>query len=213
MIARRLTVLAMLVAGTFLAPSASAVAAPAAPAAKPFTITATERSQGWESTLELTFDSGDPAEIRRALAAAGLDNAATAGRPALGPAGGDGSRWYEAACNAALGFADENGVFNYQHKCRSTTSAWAYQLLPNLRAIIVGNVSEAGIDWYTQVGKIHKGGPHPNVPKDYLFHGTFNPLRDGDHLLYEDHFYFAVKVNGVPGKGHVKMHGAIHQNG
>jgi hypothetical protein len=54
--------------------------------------------------------------------------------------------------------------------------------------------------------------PHPAVIKSYTFHGTFNPLLAGDHIEYDDDFFFAVEVGGQPGHGHIHLTGAIHQN-
>jgi len=52
--------------------------------------------------------------------------------------------------------------------------------------------------------------PH-TVSKGYVFHGTFNPLKDGDVLSFTDILTFTVDVNGNTGHGNIIVFGNIKQ--
>ncbi|WP_018687190.1 hypothetical protein [Actinokineospora enzanensis] len=52
-----------------------------------------------------------------------------------------------------------------------------------------------------------KNSPH-NVPKNYIFHGTFNPVYGSDHLDYQDYFTFRHNV-GSGGTGSLTIAGAV----
>lgn len=113
-------------------------------------------------------------------------------------------------CNHHHDWTDSDGHFGYQHSCEGTTAPWTWQISAKVQAIIVGSVNETGMTW-TRNGKLMpQQAPHVEG-KNYVFHGTFNPLHNKDVLSFNDTFNFKVNVGGQEGSGQIIIWGNIHQ--
>jgi hypothetical protein len=105
-------------------------------------------------------------------------------------------------CNKVYNFSDVNGTYTIQHACGGSTGPWGYRMSAALCGIIAGNVVEAGMSWTRNGVSQPRQAPH-TVGCTYIFHGTYNPDRDYDHISYVDSFTFAVKG----GHGSLQIYG------
>lgn len=65
------------------------------------------------------------------------------------------------------------------------------------------------MDWYRN--GVHQARQSPHVePKNYTFHGTFNPVRAGDGIGYSDKFSFECNV-GDNCHGSITIAGELRQ--
>ena len=79
------------------------------------------------------------------------------------------------------------------------TLPWGFQISYATQAIIVSNVTERGMSWWRNGSFAGQNAPH-TVPKDYQFHGTFNPVYAGNDIDYSDYMTFRHNV-GSGGTG------------
>jgi hypothetical protein len=132
-------------------------------------------------------------------------------QPAILPPPSDGGSYFTAKCDHYYEFSDYSGTFSYQHGCTASTSPWGYRISSALQSIATGSVHEAGLSW-TRNGTVQpRQSPHVESV-GYLFHGTFNPLRNGDRLTYDDDFSFPIRVGASTGTAHIHITGAILQS-
>ena len=82
----------------------------------------------------------------------------------------------------------------------------AVQLSDGIRARIVGNVNEDGLWWWRNGVRQSRNAPHPNRSKYYVFHGTWNPMWNGDLITYQDYISFRHNI-GSGGRGSVLFAG------
>ena len=109
-------------------------------------------------------------------------------------------------CNLSYGWLDSNGYYSLQHSCRSSTAPWGYRLSGPVQKIISGTVSESGMKWTRNGVNMGKQSPHLSRPKNYQFHGTYNPVKKNDKISYTDSFTFRHNVDSG-GTGVVKING------
>ncbi len=173
----------------------------------PVTITQGSSTEATTTTLKLSFPHGDRTRLTKAVGS--LLHSGGTGQPTVSP---DVSVDAQLNCNQEYKFTDPDGSFTYQHRCGGSTSPWGFQISPEVRAIIVGPVDEHGIVWELNGTPQGDQASH-TVPADYPFHGTFNPLRDGDHITYIDHYTFTVEIDGQTGEADLTVDGQIHQLG
>lgn len=122
----------------------------------------------------------------------------------------DGDQYAPVYCNRSYSWSDSNGTFSYQHACGGSTSPWGYTISPAVRSIVSGHVSESGMTWFLNGAAKPKMAPHPGVPSSYIFHSTFNPVRKGNGIEYND--YVTFNCNLGPGcHGTITIHGALRQ--
>lgn len=174
----------------------------------PVVVTVSEASgKAMTSTLTITFRSGSQSTLKKAIMNSLLGGSVTPNLPIPPPGSGGYSNLH---CNQSYSLSDSDGTFTYQHACGGTTSSWGYKLAAAVQAITVGDVDEFGMVWDRNGASQPDGAPHLE-PAWYQFHGTFNPLHDGDNLVYVDQFTFTVDVDGQTGSADLIINGAIHQ--
>lgn len=110
-------------------------------------------------------------------------------------------------CNGSYGFSHENGFYTIQRACGTQTAQWGFRLSPYTQSIIVGYVRELGMDWKKNGIWKPRMAPH-TVPSSYRFHGTYNPVRAGDSVYYNDVFAFRHNM-GPGGEGTVTIYGSL----
>ena len=162
-----------------------------------------------ESTVEISFDRAptrsEISEVTKLLGENSVvkgagSNATVSSSSSFDPVGYD-----KLACNTFNSWIDRNGEYTLQHACGGSTAPWGYRLSSNIRSIIVGDVSETGMAWWHNGTKKPTQAPHV-VGAGYGFHGTYNPVKKGYYIRYQDEFYFRHDVGGG-GNGHVTIKG------
>jgi hypothetical protein len=108
-------------------------------------------------------------------------------------------------CDQYYGFSDHDGTFHIQRACASSSAPWGYQISPAVQAMIVGTVSEAGLEWAKNGATQPKMAPHPAVIKNYIFHGTFSGSPANTHIAYTD--YISFRHSG--GTGYIQFYGSF----
>ena len=83
---------------------------------------------------------------------------------------------------------------------------WSVRLSDGIRARIVGNVNEDGMWWWRNGVRQSRNAPHPSRSKYYVFHGTLNPMWNGDLITYQDYISFRHNI-GSGGRGSVLFAG------
>lgn len=59
--------------------------------------------------------------------------------------------------------------------------------------------------WNDSTGlKVGQNAPH-NVPAGYVFHGTFNPIKKGWYVHYNDSMSFRVNIGGATGTAYLNI--------
>ncbi len=111
-------------------------------------------------------------------------------------------------CNRAYAWSDVNGTFSLQRACFTGTAPWGYRLSPYIQGIVAGLVSELGLSWVRNGEPMSRMAPH-TVPASYIFHGTFNPARAGDRIVYNDYFNFRHNL-GQGGSAQIHIFGTFH---
>lgn len=159
------------------------------------------------STLKVTFSSGSQSALKKAIENKVRTSSV---KPSLTipPPGGGG--YSDLHCNQAYSVSDSDGTFTYQHSCTGTTSAWGYKLSVAVQAITVSDVDEYGMVWDRNGTSMPDQADHLE-PASYQFHGTFNPVHNGDDIVYVDQFTFTIDVDGDTGSADLIINGAIHQ--
>lgn len=111
-------------------------------------------------------------------------------------------------CWGSIVDQDANGSFDIQYSCHSPrTLAWGWKLKPAVKNIVVGSVSERGLEWWRNGGFAGQNAPHV-VPPDYHFHGTMKPVYRNDDVDYQGYITFRHNV-GSGGTGSVSMAGSV----
>lgn len=108
-------------------------------------------------------------------------------------------------CDRYYGFSDHDGTFHIQRACTSSSAPWGYQISPAVQAIIVGSVSEAGLEWARNGVTQPKMAQHPSVVKNYIFHGTFSGSPANTHIAYTDYINFRYSN----GSGYIQFYGSF----
>lgn len=104
-------------------------------------------------------------------------------------------------------YSDSNGTFNIRNNCKYKTVNWGYQLSAGVQSITTSTIAETGMSWSKLFTTQPRNAPHPAVPKNYAFHGTFKPTKNGDSIGYNDQFVFRVNVGGRTGTATLKVFG------
>jgi hypothetical protein len=134
-----------------------------------------------------------------------------AGDPVPDTFPGGSSDYYPVKCNKPYTWSIPAGSFSYQHACGGSTSPWGWHFSPSYEKRIISSVHESGITWAV-VGEKggHTGAPHTK-PSYYLFHGTFNPLHDGNKMSWADVYTYIIVIHGQKNAGTTNIWGYIHQ--
>ncbi|MEU4391970.1 hypothetical protein [Kribbella sp. NPDC023855] len=157
-----------------------------------------DAAKQYRSTIDLKFDK----PVSSKLADTYAKKLASEIAPAqLGPeyisCGGNG-RW-----------SDTNGSLTLQYTCSTTDRlAWSYAISSAVKAIIVSNVTEQGLDWWVNGTKMPRNAPHV-VPKDYLLHGTMSGAKRNSTVDYQDYLTFRHNLGGG-GTGSITWAGRVH---
>jgi hypothetical protein len=178
---------------------------PVNPGPDPVTVTVSSRSQVTNTTLTVSFPHGDRSRLSSSLNA--LLHPGGGGSAGVNPAADD---FQDLNCNEHYPFTTSDGKFDYMHGCGASTAPWGFKISAAVQAIVVGEVTESGMTWELNGTMQGSQAPHTE-PEDYPFHGTFNPLHDGDYLTYLDYYTFAIEVGGETGRGAITVSGQIHQ--
>lgn len=105
-------------------------------------------------------------------------------------------------CKQAKSFWDANMTITFQNNCpKYKNVVWGLKIQPSLQRQIVGKVNERGMKWWLNGKKQGMNAPHKNVPKSYLFHGSFKPVKVPSTVKSSDLITFEVKCKGkiLPG--------------
>lgn len=103
-------------------------------------------------------------------------------------------------CNTYYPFTDFDGTYTIQHTCGGSTGPWSFRISGSVCALATSSVAEAGMDWTLNGVKKSRQAPHSSEGCGYLYHGTYNPLHDYDHISYSDTMTFKVH------NGHAGLH-------
>jgi hypothetical protein len=114
------------------------------------------------------------------------------------------------SCEGYINRTSNEGRFTLAYNCFGGygTLPWSFRLSPQVQAIVVGNVNEDGLWWWRNGVRQAKNAPHPNAPRNYLFHGTLNPVYHYNHVQYQDYISFRHNI-GPGGRGSVTIAGAV----
>ncbi|WP_436757264.1 hypothetical protein [Streptosporangium sp. V21-05] len=153
------------------------------------TIVIEGHNPGLSTKLVITLDGAgvspsEAEEIRESLSGESVNAVPlAAGMPIY--CGGEYSHW------------DSNGTFTIGYQCLSSKRSlpWGYVIDPQLQWVIVSNVTENGMYWWKNNVSMPKNASHV-VPKDYHFHGNFNPVAKGNNIHYNDYMTFRVNIPG-----------------
>lgn len=99
-------------------------------------------------------------------------------------------------CNIVNNFYDGDGTYSVQHTCGGTTAAWVYLISGAACSTAAGPVNEAGQIWALQGKTMPMQSPHPGVPCNYRFHGTYRPFHDLNNVAYSDVITWITKTGG-----------------
>ncbi|MFI9029945.1 hypothetical protein [Streptomyces sp. NPDC053560] len=162
----------------------------------------TQQTDGLTARLQIALDrqaDGSPPSLteaqRRELATIGAENEGGVGLAAAkakGPA--------TLRCDKNPHWSDAKGRLDMRFNCHHNTINWGYRISAKLRSVITGAVAERGASWWKNGKHMPKNAPH-TVGKSYHFHGTFKPVKHGNHVQSQDHMKFRVNVGGQTGTG------------
>lgn len=90
-------------------------------------------------------------------------------------------------CRENLQRSDAHGTFYLQYTCGATEAvlAWNIRLTPQVRATVVGNVTEDGMWWWRNGGRQTKLAAHTRWA-NYNFHGSLSPVWNSDTVQYQN---------------------------
>ncbi len=77
------------------------------------------------------------------------------------------------SCGAVFSPSDENGRAHIERFCDRRQLRWTYRISQQVRAIIVGPVTETGLWYFIDGVRQPRNSPHVE-PSDYLCHGTMS---------------------------------------
>lgn len=110
-----------------------------------------------------------------------------------------GSNWYSLSCAAGPHAAsDTDGTMTPLNNCPYALANWSYRLSTYLQSVTISLVAESGMSWQRNAAAMSRNASHL-VPVSYLFHGTFNPVRESDYVSCGDAFTFRVDIGGNTG--------------
>ncbi|GAA3100754.1 hypothetical protein GCM10010530_26400 [Kribbella aluminosa] len=114
------------------------------------------------------------------------------------------------SCGGSGKWSDTNGSLTLQYTCSTVDRlAWSYAISAAVKAIIVSNINEQGLDWWVNGVKKPRNAPHPSVPKEYLLHGTMSGATTGTQVDYQDYITFRHNLGGG-GTGSITWAGRVH---
>lgn len=192
-------------AATFAQPGPEASHAPSQ--APTITITKTSNSGSTKTAIKFSFEHGSKPALTAAINSALEHGASMKATPSAASSG-----YADLYCNTAYDLTDSDGTFSYQHSCGGSTSPWGWQMSSALQVIVTSTVDENGMVYSVNGGPNLQNAPHAEAA-GYVFHGTFNPVNDGDNLTYIDTLDFTVEVGGQTGSAQITISGNIHQLG
>ncbi|MBV9023897.1 MAG: hypothetical protein JO362_08915 [Streptomycetaceae bacterium] len=103
-------------------------------------------------------------------------------------------------CNTNPTYTNAAGTLDARFNCAYSVINWGLRIAPSVQSNITGDVTEHGVWWWKNGVRMPKNSPHPE-PKDYIFHGTLKPVRNGDVVQFQDYMTFPVRINGRTGTG------------
>jgi len=199
-------------ATTLLAAGVSSASA----VAQSTTITVNSGSGEYASQAVLTFStplsSTETSAITQQVSTA-LRAPATAGTATPGATATPATSYYPISCSYEGGsgyyeFSDSNGTFGVRNNCSYDVFNWNFTLASYWQSVAVGDVTETGMGWLRNGVGQPTNAPHVEPP-DYLFHGTLNPVYEGDEIFYTDHYDFEVDVDGNIGTASLLINGHL----
>lgn len=164
---------------------------------------AADVGQAYHSALTVTLDDGATYNSLDAVFAA--TNVGIKTTPP--PSQAEEPQYTQIKCSVgSYEFQDRNGKQGVRYNCGGGNIGWYFQLSPSLRSICRNPVTEYGARWFKN--GVNQGGNQGHVePCDYLFHGTFTPVRGKDKISYYDIYTFRVVVNGKTGTARLETGG------
>jgi hypothetical protein len=111
-------------------------------------------------------------------------------------------------CNQSDVLFNSHGRVDLYYKCFPThaVTQWSIRISTDLQSKIVGQVNEHGMQWWRNSVEQARNASHLNYPKNYIFHGTLNPMWNGNRITYQDYFTFQHNI-GSGGSGSVVFAG------
>lgn len=109
------------------------------------------------------------------------------------------------ACGDVFSPSDENGRARIERFCDLRQLRWTYRISSQVRAIIVGPVTETGLWYFINGVRQPRNSPHVE-PSDYLFHGTMSGVDTGVQVDYQDYLTFRHNI-GPGGTGSITFAG------
>lgn len=110
------------------------------------------------------------------------------------------------------------GVLHLRLQCLvsvggSAVLNWGFQMSSGVKALIpgAGPVQEHGMTWFRNGSNPRQNAAHKDSDaesKDYLWHGTLNPVFVNDTVDYQDRFTFPTEHPG--GTGTLAVAGRVH---
>lgn len=103
-------------------------------------------------------------------------------------------------CGKSAQLVNGHGQVDLQYVClpKYAVTQWSIRLSSTVKAVITSQVAEDGMWWWRNGARQAKNSPHTEH-KTYTFHGTLNPMWNGDMITYQDYFTFRHNVGGGGG--------------
>lgn len=99
-------------------------------------------------------------------------------------------------CNHTYKESDSNASFSITHLCGGSTGAWSLKESAFICSIATTPQNESGMSWDRNGQVMPAQAPHYEWC-GYIFHGSFNPDRDGDAIGYGDYYTFGDILGGT----------------
>jgi len=117
--------------------------------------------------------------------------------------------YYPISCSSGDNlFVDSDGTFGVRNNCPYNVFNWHFRLSSYWQSVATSLVTETGMGWLRNGNSMPTGARHIE-PADYLFHGTLNPVYEGDKIFYTDHFDFTAEIGGTSGVVDGLIHGYL----
>ena len=174
--------------------------------AKQRAYTSTVNRNGVTVTLRITLDAAPSGSATTAakteqnqLYASLTSRLAAAQAQTSAPAATHGGP-YLMYCNTNPTYTGAHGTLDARFNCAYNVINWGFRIAPSVQSNITTEVNERGVSWWKNGMKMPPNAPHIK-DKTYIFHGTLNPVRNGDVIQFQDYMTFGVRIGGRTGTG------------